>query len=277
MINFKFTRSQLKNIITPLIILFVILIILILPALTQGYFAPAREVGNSGSIPIMGGELVIRNIFFGIPGFVTIAAFSIILSHILVSREIDRGYLASWLTLPISRKVILNSKFFVLISSLLVVYLSAFLFQVVFFLIFLKDFNFEVFARLALYNFSFILLVLLWTSISWMIICAFNKPSKSLSLASAIATLFIVCAVMIAVSSVNPHFLKYFTITSFVNSPFKYADLPTPPPDFRGIISAELLKINTLDFAWQLPVMLTLSIGLFPLSKLFISKRDLNL
>lgn len=67
-------------------------------------------------------------LFFGIPGLILIFSFSLILNHILVTKEIDKGYLDSWLTMPMSRKTILNSKLFVLLSSILILYGSVFIF-----------------------------------------------------------------------------------------------------------------------------------------------------
>lgn len=284
MINFRFVKSQFKNVTIPLIFFFLILCIILLPALTQNYLAPTTtwiidEHGTSGSGSI-GAMPYLTYSFFGIPGLILIFSFSLILNHILVSKEVDKGYLASWLTTPMSRKSILNSKLFVLLSSILILYVSAFMIQLIIFPIKFQDFKGQEFAYLFLYNFGLILLALLWSSINWFIIGSINKSVISLSVAATISVMFVLFKAMSLFAAIPGieyfKYFQYFTITSFFNSPFKFGQIPPLNPiiGITEIKKAELLPINALDFAWQYPVMLIIPFALFPLGNYFLVKKD---
>lgn len=287
MINFRFVKSQFKNVRIPLIIFFIILCIIIVPILTQNYLAPTMtstglDHGSSGSGGI--GAMAYLNVsFFGIPGLILIVTFSLILNHILISKEIDKGYLASWLTMPMSRKSILNSKLFVLIFSILILYLAAFIIQLIIFPIRFQDFKLQEFGYLVLYNVGLILLALLWASINWTFIGGFNKSILALSVAAGVSVVFIVCKTVVLFSvipgSENLKYFKYFTIASLFNSSFVFGDVPSvnPAPGDTIVSKAPLLPIKALAFAWQYPVMLIVPFLLFPLGNYFLIKKDLFL
>ncbi|WP_342218649.1 ABC transporter permease subunit [Spiroplasma endosymbiont of Amphimallon solstitiale] len=287
MINFRFVKTQFKNVKIPLILFFIILCILIAPILTQDYLAPTITfIGEEHGVSCLGGlgaMTYFNFVFFGIPGLILIFSFSLILNHILVSKEIDKGYLASWLTMPMSRKTILNSKLFVLLSSILILYGSAFVFQLIIFPIRFQDFKLQEFGYLVLYNLGLILLALLWASINWTFISYFNKSVISLSVATGISTVFILFQIMTLFSSIpEVEYLKYFkymTIASLLNSPFKFGDIPniTPAPGVTEVAKAPIFSIRALDFAWQYPIILIVPLGLFPLGNYFLIKKDLSL
>lgn len=290
MINFRFVKTQFKNIIIPLVIFAVILLVLIVPILTQDYLAPGtlyRDHGNGGASGsgIIGAMFLHPYIYFGIPGVIVLFAFSLILSHILISKEIDQRYFASWLTTPMSRRVILNSKLFVLIVSILILYLSFFVLQIIIFPLRFKDFSISMLGRIALYNFGLILLALFWASINWFFISFFNKGSISLSVASAVSIFFILCTGL-SLFSANPQleylkFFRYFSIASLLNSPFQFGEVPEvpvfPPGKTTVVVSAKLFALKPLDYAWQFPLMFILPIGLFYWGNYYVIKKDLHL
>lgn len=287
MINFRFVKSQFKNVRIPLIIFFVILSLIIIPILTQNFLAPTMtwtgvDNGSSGSGGI--GAMAYLNVsFFGIPGLILIVTFSLILNHILISKEIDKGYLVSWLIMPMSRKSILNSKLFVLISSILILYLSAFIIQLIIFPIRFQNFKLQEFGYLVLYNVGLILLALLWVSINWTFIAGFSKSMIALSVAAGVSVVFIVCKTVILFAvipgSENLKYFKYFTIASLFNSPFVFGDVPpaNPVPGETIVSKVQLLPVKALAFAWQYPVMLIIPFLLFPLGNYFLIKKDLSL
>ncbi|MGL5268481.1 MAG: ABC transporter permease subunit [Spiroplasma sp.] len=285
MINFRFVKSQFKNVRPLIIIFFFIVLILLIPALSQDYFAPSATIHKTSSSTsissYLGAGTILINVFFGVPGFVVLLAFSIILIHILITKEVDRGYFASWLTTPMSRKTILNSKFFVLVSSILIVYGAILLLQIILFPVTYKDFNSLVLGNILLYNFAFILLALFWTSINWFIMCLFNKGAIAISVASTVSIFFIVCTILAMLSSIpslkSLKYFKYLTIISLFNSPFTFGSIPHITDDFNGTISAEIFGAKVLDFAWQLPVMFVLPFGFFILGNCFFIKKDLQL
>ncbi|WP_338961111.1 MULTISPECIES: hypothetical protein [unclassified Spiroplasma] len=72
MINFRFVKSQFKNVKIPLILFFIILCILIVPILTQDYLAPTmtfigEEHGVSG-LGGLGGMTYLNFVFFWYSG-----------------------------------------------------------------------------------------------------------------------------------------------------------------------------------------------------------------
>lgn len=288
MINFRFVKSQFKNVRLVLIIFFIILFILLVPALTQNYLAEnmtwiISPTGGWSGYSGIGAMPYLSSTFFGVPGFILIFSFSLILNHILVSKEIDKGYLASWLTTPMSRKTIFNSKLFVLIASILMLYFSMFIIQLIIFPLMFQDFSWQAFAYLLLYNCGLILLAILWAAINWFFIASINKSVVSLAVAAGVSVVFVLFQTMSLFAMVpGLEFFKYFkymTITSLLNSPFKFGPVPNHSSPVVGteVAIAPLLQIKALDFAWQYPVMLLLPYGLFYLGNNFLIKKDLSL
>lgn len=284
MINFRFVKAQFKSIIIPLIIFLLILFIILIPALTQNYLAPTMTYVSRMGTGRIGAMPYLTYTFFGPVGIILLFSFSLILSHILVSKEIDRGYFASWLTTPMTRRTILNSKLFILISAILILYFSALIIQLLIFPFRFQDFNIDALGRIILYNFGLILLALFWASINWFFITGLNKATLSISVASGVSVFFIVLYTMVFLS-VIPGFdylkyAKYGTITSFFNSPFVFGKIPERGPGdpvVDGVVKAPLFALNALDFVWQLPVMFVFSLSLFPFGNYFVIKKDLHL
>lgn len=172
MINFKFVKTQFKNIIIPMIIIiFFFFFVLLITSLFCDTFAPAKYIYHSkygyGSQIRLSASQILSCTLYGIPAFILIFTFGIILIRILLVKEIDRGYMASWLTTPMSRNTILNSKLFVILSSILILNITILLLQLIFFSAIQKDFNKEVLGNVVLTSFSFLFLSLLWTSINF--------------------------------------------------------------------------------------------------------------
>ncbi len=170
MINFKFVKSQFKNIIITMIIFFffffVLFFVLLIPSLFCDTFAPAKYIYHStkygyGSKIRLSASQILSWTLYGIPAFILIFTFGIILIRILLVKEIDHGYMASWLTTPMSRNTILNSKLFVILSSILILNITILLLQLIFFSAIQKDFNKEVLGNVVLTSFSFLFLSLL--------------------------------------------------------------------------------------------------------------------
>lgn len=287
MINFKFVKGQFKNIRIPLLIFFIILIIIMIPALIQNYLAPTstttREEAGSSATEGIGAMPYLNVSYFGIPGLILICAFSLILNYILVSKEVDKGYLASWLTLPVSRKKILNSKLFVLLSAILILYFSVFIVQLIIFPIKFKDFKLQQFEYLVLFNFGLILLAIMWAAINWFFICSLNKTVVALSLTAGIAVIFILCQSMTLFSSIPSmayfKYFRYFTIASLLNSPFQYGEPPNlnPPVGTTVVSVAPLFSIKASNFIWQYILMFFVPFDLFYSGNYYFVKKDLHL
>ncbi|WP_368486554.1 ABC transporter permease [Spiroplasma sp. DGKH1] len=292
MINFKFVKAQFKSVIIPIIILFILFVVLLIPALILNSFAPGITIDKSGSggpesSGELGGAILLPSTLYGIPGFILMFAFGIVLIHILLVKETDRGYLASWLTTPMTRRTILNSKLFVILSSIMMVNIVMLILQLIFFAALYRDFHHQAQVDIVLASFSFLFLSFLWTAINWVIMGFFNKPGAALSVAIGVSTWFIICAILSQMSGIDAQFkflkyFKYFTITSFFNLPFNFGDLPdvhdpSIPAGFHGTIYAEVKPIHALDFAWQMPVMIIVGAGGYYGGNLIVIHKDLAL
>lgn len=279
MINFAFIKSQFKIVKTPTIIFFILLLIWTIPALTQEYFAPFRII-NGGSYynnNVAGSGLL--TFFFFIPSMILLPIFSLILVNKLLLKEINKGYFGSWLTISMSRKTILNSKLFVILSSILVLNISILLIQLILFSSIFKDFNSQMVLYLFGYFLSLIFFSILFTSITWFISCYFcDKQSLSISLISGILTIFFVFYIISNYISLIPSlenlkFFKYFTITSFL----KPIIFSAPDSNNQGVNLGNIQNFDYINFSWQVPVVLILSGGLFILGNWFFCKKDLHL
>lgn len=198
MINFSFIKSQFKIVKTETIIFFILLLFwTIMPLIFgQKYFSPYAIIdkndqhyfSNSGV-----GASQLFTFFFFIPSMMLLPIFSLILVNKLLLKEINKGYFSSWLTTSMSRWTILNSKFFVILSSILFLNISIVLIQLILFGTIFQDFNGKMALYLFLYFFSLIFFSILFTSISWIISCYFcDKQSLSISLISTILTIFFI-------------------------------------------------------------------------------------
>lgn len=281
MINFYFIKSQFKIVKNPIIIFFILLLILTIPALTQEYFSPYRIVDKNDryyySTGGPGGSLFFTFFFF-ISSMILFPTFTIILINKVLLKEINKGYFCSWLATSMSRKAILNSKFFVILSSILFLNISILLIQLILFSSIFKDFNSKMALYLFLYFLSLIFFSILFTSITWFISCYFcDKQSLSISLISGILTVFFVFYVISNFISFIPNlenlkYLKYLTITTFLK-PIIFGD----PASNQGLNLGNIENFDYINFAWQMPVMLILFSGLFILGNWFFCKKDLHL
>ncbi|AXF95242.1 hypothetical protein [Spiroplasma phoeniceum] len=278
MINLKFIKLQFKNIKIILIIWFILFLLLTILSITVKYFSPATNINQ-----LSGGQ-IINNIMYGyFCGLIMFFPYSIIVTQILLTKEIKEGYFASWLVLPMSRKTILNSKIFTLISSIIILNVGFLFLQLILFSLVYKDFNQQNQINLVLTSFSFLFLWILWSFIVWVISCYFDNSAISISLLSFISILFLLFGILSFVgeelsgSNTNLEklkYLKFLTIISFFNSALNFTDLPN---NNLNIIIANPLQPKSLDFCWQLPTMLVLSIGLFNLGNWIFIKKSLSL
>ncbi|QED24761.1 ABC transporter permease subunit [Spiroplasma citri] len=278
MINLKFVKLQFKNIKIILIISSILFFLLTILAITLKYFSPSTDIDVSDAASFVS---------FVMYGYgcclIMIFPYSIITTHILLTKEIKEGYFACWLVLPMSRKAVLNSKIFTLISSIIILNVGSLFLQLILFSLVYKDFNQQNQINLVLTSFSFLFLWILWSFIVWVISCYFDKSGVSISILSFISILFLLFGILSFTGEIsgtsNPNleklkYLKFLTIISFFNSALNFADLPHSS---LNIIIAEPLQPKSLDFCWQLPTMFVLSSGLFSLGNWIFIKKSLSL
>lgn len=277
MINFKFVWAQFKKIRILLVLFFIFLIVLSLPALLIDNFdwtsvevihrLPDGSVGVVGTMPKIGGVFYLKWSYFSFPGIILMSVMSLIVIYVLVSREVDKGYMASWLALPMSRRTILNSKLFLLLTSFFSLYFLAFIFQLIVFSIRFQDFEVQVFALLVIGNVVFLVLALLWTSINWFLITSFNKEIISFVFALLVLIFFLLFHILVFVSETDGNLqylknFKYLTIISLF--------------DFPANKSKEFF-IKAYAYSWQIPLMLIATASLFYLGNYYFIKKDLSL
>ncbi|WP_342276420.1 ABC transporter permease subunit [Spiroplasma endosymbiont of Nebria brevicollis] len=277
----SFIKSQFKIVKIEIIIFFILLLIWTVPTLIQEYFSPYEIIdkynGYYSSTGGPGGSLLFKFFFF-IPSMILLPIFGVILVNKLLLKEISKGYFSSWLTTSMSRQKILNSKFFVILSSILFLNISILLMQLILFSSIFKDFNSQMALYLFLYFLSLIFFSILFTSITWFISCYFcDKQSLSIALISGVLTVFFVFYIIGHYASEikgleNLKYFDYFTIMSFLK-PIIFNN----PTHNQGVNLGNIQNFDFVNFAWQIPVVLILIGGLFILGNWFFSKKDLFL
>lgn len=285
MINFSFVKSQFKIVKIETIVFFILLLFwTIMPLIMhQEYFSPYNiniiDKNNSYFFENsqQGASGLLKFLFF-VPSMILLPIFGLILVNKLLLKEINKGYFGSWLTTSMSRRTILNSKFFVILSSILFLNISILLMQLILFGSIFKDFNGQMCLYLFLYFLSLIFFSILFTSISWMISCYFcDKQALSISLISGILSIFLIFYIFGEwVSETqgleNLKFFKDFTIMSFLK-PIIFGS----PSNNQGLNLGNVQNFDYINFAWQFSVMLISIVGLLILGDFIFYKKDLHL
>ncbi|PQP78530.1 hypothetical protein C6B38_05425 [Spiroplasma sp. ChiS] len=191
MINLKFVKLQFKNIKIILIIWSILFFLLTILAITLKYFSPATNIDVLSAASFV--SFIICS--YGCC-LIMIFPYSIITTHILLTKEIKEGYFACWLVLPMSRKTVLNSKIFTFFSSIIILNVGSLFLQLILFSLVYKDFNQQNQINLVLTSFSFLFLWILWSFIVWVISCYFDKSRLSISILSLISILFLLFGIL---------------------------------------------------------------------------------
>ncbi|WP_252320924.1 hypothetical protein [Spiroplasma endosymbiont of Lariophagus distinguendus] len=222
------------------------------------------------------GESEVYTILFFIPSFILLFIFGFILVNKLLLKEINKGYFSTWLTTPMSRQTTLNSKFFVILSSILILNISVLLTQLILFSSIYENFNSQMTLEISLYFLSLIFVSFLFSSITWIISCYFcNNQSLSISLISGILVIFVLFYILsdfissISQNLENLKYFKYLTIVSFLKK-LSFSSS-------RSLLSNQIQNFNSISLVWQIPVELILTSGLFIFGNWLFCRKDLHL
>lgn len=279
MLNWRFVKAQFQH--TWVIIFFFGLSFLLLVGLANvwpsfGDQATGQEGGPLYSYS-MGAANYLNTTIFGMSSLAMFMSFGSVMGLVLINTDINSGHIGSWLTTPMSRIKVFNSKLFVLISSVLLFNLAIVILEMISFSIRMPDFNIAV-GHLLLGNLTLLIYSLMITAGTWLVCCLFQKNRVALGIIIALFGWFMLCLIMSEIANPNSslknlEYFKYFTIQSLFNSPLKYGELPDIPSG-GGTVGAPILPLKALDFAWQLPVMFVAATGLYFGGQFIIKKKD---
>lgn len=277
MLNFNFIKSQFKIVWITVLSFLVVFTLLIALANVFPVLGEKREIGEGFSSYSQGASLLLNMINFGFGSFVIFLAFGIAMSTILINKDINRGYIVSWITASVPRKSIFNSKLFIIIISTLIINFWIVTIEMASFSIRMEDFKPAV-GHLLLGNLSLLCFSLMIVSGTWIIFSIFRKNSVALGILLGFG---VWCGFSVMLNNLsvfsgleNLKYFKYFTVQSLFNSPLKFADFSSDSP--KGVEYAKILPIKVLDYVWQLPLMIGVSIGLFTCSQFILKNKDFS-
>lgn len=275
MLNFRFIKSQFKTVWVTILGFSIVFTLFIALANIFPVLGEKQEIGESFRSYSAGASVLLNMINFGFGSFAIFLSFGIAMSTILINKDINRGYIVSWITTSIPRKSIFNSKLFVIVSSTIIINLWIMIVEMASFSIRMEDFQ-QAVGHLLLGNLALLCFSLMIVSGTWIMFSIFRKNAIALGILFAVGVWFGLSFMMSNLSIFpgleNLKYFKYFTIQSLLNSPLKFAKFSSDP--VAGVEYAKILPLKALDYAWQLPLMFISAIGLFTYSQFLLKNKD---
>ncbi|WP_027063348.1 ABC transporter permease subunit [Mesoplasma seiffertii] len=154
-------------------------------------------------------KVVLGKMYFGSIGIEIPIIFTAIVGNKIVAREIEKGYMAYYLSTPLSRTKILVSKAFVFLMLIImsgVVYLC-----VGYGLIAMTGANLS-YGDWTLWMINLTLLSTVFAGIAWIFSCLFNKTGWSIVCGAGIPAVFFILTTLSMIETLNVEFLKYFSV-----------------------------------------------------------------
>lgn len=267
MINFKFFKIQMKNTIWITVIFAIIfaLISILAMSFTKYFWDETIHVPDNGGVIEYDGALALLHMvtFFGPLGEALAVIFAIALTMKLISVEINRNYISSWLSLPMSRRSIFLTKIFtIFISSSIIVLFNLIIQLLVVAIKQYSDFAGAEAAVLIKLNLGLLLSFLFIGSVIVLFAVLFNKVSHVLTLSALVPAFFIILFLLGDLANTlnvkGLHYLKYITFFSFF--------------DYR-----QLIKNANLQFIWKFILLIFLSGSCFYGSFYLFKRKNLHI
>lgn len=269
MLNFKFLKTQMKNSIwITLIFTFIFVFVSIFSMSFTKYFWNTEIVTEHSIVGYQGGLDFLQMItFFGPFGEILAVIFAISLVMKLINVEVNKGYMSSWLSLPMSRTSVFTTKICTFFISSFIIVLSNLLieFLIVAFKVAFKQYpdftGYEV-AVLIKLNFGLLLAFLFIVSVTVLFSVLFDKLSYAITLSAVVPVFFIVLFLLGNLAYVfNLSFLRYFKYFTFF-SLFQYK---------------QLINNYNLHFIWKFLLLLFFAGSMFFASFFLFKRKNLHI
>lgn len=264
MINFKFFKIQMKNTIWITAIFAIIFALISILGMSFTKYFWSTTIYDHGVVEYNGAlELLHMVTLFGPLGEALAVVFAISLTMKLISIEINRNYISSWLSLPMSRRSVFLTKLFTIFISSLIIILFNLIVQ--FLIVAIKQYSDFAGAEatvLIKLNLGLLLSFLFIGSVIVLFAVLFNKVSYVLTLSALIPTFFIVLFLLGDLANTfnvkGLHYLKYLTFFSF----FEYN---------------QLIKNANLQFIWKFGLLIILTSSFFYGSFYLFKRKNLHI
>ncbi|ATZ16143.1 hypothetical protein JN01_0457 [Entomoplasma freundtii] len=222
---------------------------------------------------------------FGMPLLYTIYGFVIISSTLL--KDIDKGYLASWLTTPLSRYKIFFTKIFVFLLGFVIISACLVISQMIFYGINTYDFSKGV-GRLLLSDLALIVFGFFWLGIMWIIAASLPNNWSVWTVLIGLTLWFIVAYILGQGETLfgegklgkTLSYFRYFTILSLQKDSLSFVSEWVNGGDDGMWISMWRIvipPIKAMDYAWQLPLMFVVGSACWSGSLLVLRNRSFNI
>lgn len=262
MINHKFLKIQIKSSIwIALGIAIIPISISILSMSFTPYFFDTTINISHGTISYSGAISLLKTTLFGTVGEIIGLAFGVALAIKLINIEISKGYMASWLNLPMTRTNFFATKVLsILIASIIVVFPNFLVELIIVTIKHYPDFNLTATGIIFKANFGLLLIFLLISAITVTFSIIFNQTSHALTLSIVVPLVFILLFLFSTISdTLNLQFLKYLKYLTF----FTFYDFK------------QLMQSNDNNFIWKFFLLFILSSGLFFFAGYWFNKKNL--
>ncbi|MCL6428673.1 hypothetical protein LT335_00220 [Spiroplasma sp. JKS002669] len=263
MINFKFLKIQIKNTIWITVIFAIIFALISILSMSFTKYFWDTTFYHNGETSYEGAIDLLHMIsFFGPLGEGLAVVFAIALTMKLISTEINRNYISSWLSLPMSRKTIFLTKLFTIFISSFIIVLFNLIIQLLIAVIKpYSDFAGAEVAILIKLNFGLLLSFLFISSMIVLFAVFFNKISHVLTVSALVPAFFIVLFLLGDFANTFDvkflHYLKYLTFFSLFDN-------------------NQLIKNANLQFIWKFILLIFLTGTLFYGSFYLFKRKNLD-
>lgn len=251
MINRQFLKTQIRSSLWISIGILIVLAFLAVGTMSLSPYFWDKTIEEPGVTQSFAGAISLLGEvnYFGLVGEFLAVAFAVTLAIKLISVEISKGYMSSWLTLPITRTSYFLTKIIAIFIAILMVIVPNYLIQLIVGGIREKDFGgLEVWVLTKL-NLGLFLAFFFVTSMTVFFATFFNRTSYAVTLGIIVPAIFIILFFLSSniaeIFNLNfLSFLKYLTFFSLF--------------DFKQLIDA-----NNFQFIWKFIIFFILSFGIY--------------
>lgn len=221
----------------------------------------------------------------GGPALYTTYGFVMVL--FLLVKDVEKGYLASWLTTPMSRNKIFFTKWSVFMTGFMLINAALIISQLALYGGIIQDFSKGI-GRLLLSDLALIVFGFFWLNIMWFVGSIMPNNWSAVLVMSLLSAWFAIAAILGQgeflfgpgpTAKIFEKF-RYLTILSLLNDACKFTTEGSWVWSDGGIIETPRVvipPIKAMDFAWQLPLMFVLGSGFATGSMFVLRHRSFNI
>lgn len=256
MIKLKLLKFELKRIWILIVVLMVMIFGIFCVNFTQQRMSTYSIRQGDGYSYFLGTGFMMNILYFKTLGMIFFGFYGIISAYLSITQEIDKGYIGSWLTLPISRTKILNTKLLASSIGFISLWVWSLIVQVITLSISTTDFK-EYVVPWLLTNISFFGVIFVFFALSWLI--AILVKSNLMLVILIILLMVFVGLSLFSIGDQQNKIFKYLTINSLFSNGLEFNKIDGSCEKIGADICVGTLKNNNINFAWKIPTTIIIS------------------